>query len=103
MELELSYTQVCASVQLNIIELHYYLMSITPGSGQCKLKYIKTLEWGVATAFTYDSSQHVIHFGWNPNGNNRLYSLYVQKGYLLPYDGVELNPPAILEDLEVKI
>jgi len=79
--------------------LHYAFVSINPTTLKCSASAIKTAEFGIATAYSYDPYDDVIYIGWAPNGPGKIYKLNVITGAL---QGVVLSPESVITDLEVE-
>jgi len=80
--------------------LKYYFFNFDLVSLKCTPSLIQTSEFGIATAFTFNSKLGLMHFTWAPAGPGKLYTLDINTGkatgFTLP-DDISVN------DLEVEL
>jgi len=80
--------------------LKYYLFNLDPVSVKCTPSLIQTSEFGIATAYTFNSKLGLMHIGWAPSGPGKIYTLDINTGKAT---GITLSDGISVTDLEVEI
>jgi len=80
--------------------LKYHLLTINPTNYKCTTAMIKTAEFGIATAYSYNPNTHLLYVGWAPNGAGKFYTVDVTTSIAT---GTTLSGGLVITDIEVEI
>jgi len=80
--------------------LKYHLLTIHPTTFKCSTSMIKTAEFGIATAYSYNPKTHLLYVGWAPNGPGKFYTVDITTGIAT---GTTLSSEMVIADIEVEL
>jgi hypothetical protein len=84
--------------ELTQLGLHYYFFFMD-SSNKCTAYPIKTSEYGIATALSYNPNTRLLYMGWAPNGPGRLYTINVATQAV---SSVTLKDRFIITDMQIE-